>query len=133
MKTKYILILLFLILLSLSGFFFLWIGTKPLPIKSHTMWNEGKSDYLKLTEYTLGVLGGGYLSIEINGKEILRYDDTEIYGRWKDKGTVKLVSNEPPIKKWLQKTNIAFELIQAVDYDDFVSDSLLVHLTKVAH
>ena len=97
------------------------------------MWNQDRTNYLKFTEYTLGVFGGGYLSIEINDEEILRYDYTEIYGRWKDDRTVKLVSNKPPSKKWLEKTAVAFELIQAATYDDFVSDSLLVHLTKMAY
>ena len=128
MKTKYMLTLLVLVVL-----FFLWKGAKPVPIKSYTLWNQSKADYLTFTEYTLGVFGGGYLSIEINGKEILRYGYTEIYGRWKSNRTVKLVSNKPPSKKWLEKTDVNFELIQAATYDDFVNDSLLVHLTKLAH
>ncbi len=122
-----------LALLMVIVFFFLWKGAKPVPIKSYTIWNQDKAHYLKFTEYTLGVFGGGYLSIEINDEEILRYDYTEIYGRWKDHETVKLVSNKPPSKKWLERTAVNVELIQAASYDDFVSDSLLLHLTKAAH
>ena len=128
MKSKYILILLVLIILVYLAKSFISV-----PIKSYTMWNPAGAAYFKYTEYTLGVFGGGYLSIEIDDEEILRYDYTEIYGRWKDDTTIKIVSNKPPIKKWLKKTDIVIELIQTSNYDDFVSDSLLVHLTKAAN
>jgi hypothetical protein len=113
--------------------FFLIKGAIPVPIKSYTMWSPDSTAHFKYTEYTLGVFGGGYSSIEIGNEEILRYDYTEIYGRWIDNSTIKLISNRLPTKNWLKKTKIKFELIPATSYDDFINDSLLVHLTKVAN
>jgi len=77
----------------------------------YDFYNPDSSNSVRFNNYTLGVYGGGYSTIEIKGKEILRYQIRNVVaGRWVNIDSLILVSNEPPLIQKLADTNIKIKL-----------------------
>jgi len=84
-------------------------------------------------EYSVYSLGppSGYITIEIDGEEILRYDELAvIYGGWADNQTIELLSSDLPIKKNTHKTEMKVLVEKADGYNDYRREPYLIHLSK---
>ena len=119
-KTTYNLTALIVIIVSLFTLIYSCGLQKGEPYAYYDFWNPDSSKYVTYKEYTLGVFGGGYSTIEFDGREILRYElQNVVAGNWIDNNTIRLLSNKPPTLKFLESTKIKFELFTTDNHNRF--------------
>lgn len=93
------------------------------------VYNKDKTASFTYKEYTLGATSGWFQSIEINNKEILRYKNSIIYGRWISNHKIKLLSDKLPTKNYIKKSPYPIHIVSIPQFKDSELDSSMIRLS----
>ena len=100
---------------------------KGVPIDTKEFWSPDSTRYFAVTEYSLGVFGGGYTLIALDKDEqFLKFSERAfIKAGWSNVNTIRLYAYEVPRKKSLRDRVLNIELILKSRDNSFI-DTLKV-------